>query len=683
MGLSSRFRGALFVGLLVVAPLLLHVGHLGPGRIPYLRDLSRTHLAFKRVAVAEMRAGRLPIWNPHHLCGAPLYANPNFFHLHPISALFLVLPFATAFSFALAGLSVLMALGAGLWLRARGASTAAAIAGGAALALGGLGASLTNMYNLQASYAALPWALWSVTRWSDSGSRRHIAGLALALACCILGGEPSSWGWALAIGTGIAVARRGARAVPAIALAALLSLALSAAQLLPLMELTPQTVRGGGFTLRGSSFHSLHPIRLTGLLTPYPFGDPTRSDDWRGHDQADGGAPLFYSIYPGLTVLVLAGLGLSRRGGDRWLLLAVAIVSIALALGRYTPLFPLLWRLLPPLTQFRYPEKLLLGLFVALAALAARGLDRLGPRLRATIAGLVVIELLVAHTRLVPGVDSDLFLAPPALASDLAGHRVYHWLEAERYVPAARDRAELHIAYQEELVPPAGLPFDIGYAFDPDADALDTRRMTQLGRLVHRSPADRARLLPIAAIDRIVSGHELHYPWLEDLATPAAHVYAVHDPVARARVIPTDQIVVVRNADEAAAALAGSRFDPRRMATFEGRRPGGGGVASPTVVSRPDPATLEMVARGPGLLVVTERWLDGWSATVDGEPVAIAPANLAFIGVPLTAPGPQTVQLRYRPRTLTAGATTSLLALLVVAWLLASRARSDPDAAQQ
>ena len=73
----------------------------------------------------------------------------------------------------------------------------------------------------------------------------------------------------------------------------------------------------------------------------------------------------------------------------------------------------------------------------------------------------------------------------------------------------------------------------------------------------------------------------------------------------------------------------------------------------------------------PGLLVLAETHYPGWQATVDGEPVAIHTANLAFRAIEL-GPGEHRVTLRYQPGwlrpTLLLAGLALLLGLLAAAW---------------
>ena len=83
------------------------------------------------------------------------------------------------------------------------------------------------------------------------------------------------------------------------------------------------------------------------------------------------------------------------------------------------------------------------------------------------------------------------------------------------------------------------------------------------------------------------------------------------------------------------------------------------------------------------LLVLTDTWFPGWHATVDGAPVPIARANVAFRAVPL-APGRHRVVFEYAPASFRIGASiTGGAMLVIVLWTLIDerRQRREPSPA--
>ncbi len=89
--------------------------------------------------------------------------------------------------------------------------------------------------------------------------------------------------------------------------------------------------------------------------------------------------------------------------------------------------------------------------------------------------------------------------------------------------------------------------------------------------------------------------------------------------------------------------------------------------------------TLKVRSECAGLLVVSDAYYPGWSATVDGRSTRIYPTDVALRGVEVPR-GTSTVEFRYRPAWFRVGVLVALLALLLVVafaiatWALKRRA---------
>jgi hypothetical protein len=77
------------------------------------------------------------------------------------------------------------------------------------------------------------------------------------------------------------------------------------------------------------------------------------------------------------------------------------------------------------------------------------------------------------------------------------------------------------------------------------------------------------------------------------------------------------------------------------------------------VLRDPDEVVILAETRAPGLLVVANTWMPGWSATVDGAPATVHRGNHCQQVVALPAPGRHEVVLRYVPPGLAAGRAVS------------------------
>ena len=95
---------------------------------------------------------------------------------------------------------------------------------------------------------------------------------------------------------------------------------------------------------------------------------------------------------------------------------------------------------------------------------------------------------------------------------------------------------------------------------------------------------------------------------------------------------------------------------------------------SAVLVSEPDPQRIVIDANlaRPGFLVVADAFYPGWSATVDGLPSKIYPANLLFRAV-YVPEGRHTIVMKYSSSWLGTGAVMSAAGMLIVAVLFAWR----------
>jgi hypothetical protein len=99
----------------------------------------------------------------------------------------------------------------------------------------------------------------------------------------------------------------------------------------------------------------------------------------------------------------------------------------------------------------------------------------------------------------------------------------------------------------------------------------------------------------------------------------------------------------------------------------------------------PDRPALVVTTRAPGLLVVAETWMPGWTATVGGRPAPVLRGNYAQRVIPLPEPGRHTIVMEYRPPGF--GIGCAITAATILAWGLfcalvpftAARAPRRPD----
>ncbi len=146
-------------------------------------------------------------------------------------------------------------------------------------------------------------------------------------------------------------------------------------------------------------------------------------------------------------------------------------------------------------------------------------------------------------------------------------------------------------------------------------------------------------------------------------AAPAAWV--VHE----AREVPTADVLDT---------LSSGEVDPAETAILESAPPelspdGGSSPGSASLIEHePERLRIETRSNQPGMLILSETWDPNWNAYVDGQKVEIYRANYLFRGVPIPE-GESSVELRYEPPALRLGLGITLLTATTVlgtlAWL--------------
>jgi hypothetical protein len=423
-----------------------------------------------RFAARSLRAGVVPLWNPHLYSGAPFVADNQSSVFYPLNLLAFTL-FGEPSYGVMEGLVVfhVWLAGAGLFALARGLGLGrpAALAGGVAFALSGLFVTHVGNLNLNATAAWLPWLLLLAHRALTGGGAGWAAGAGVVLAVAALAGHAQMLLflgltlvlyllYRLAVGW-----RRGwRRALRTLGLAALIvavGVGAAALTLLPAYEMAGHTGRGQ-LPYDEATRYSLPPRALIGLLAPGFYGRGP-AGFWGPWDRVEVG-------YVGVATLVLAAVGIvqnpkpktqspkpktqnpkpktqspkskaqtpkpairNSRSAIRGFFVLLVVLSLLLAMGRYTPLYELLYRYAPTFDQVRAPARLILLADLGLAVLAACGLDRLmrvrlgksrkisaawvGPG--ALAAGAVLLAVGLPQARTVPPPDR----VPQATASIL------------------------------------------------------------------------------------------------------------------------------------------------------------------------------------------------------------------------------------------------------------------------
>ena len=349
----------------------------------------RPQLAFLARALAT---GQSPFWTPNVFAGWPQISDPQsliFSPLHFLLALFDHAPSALAFDRVTFALLLLGGAGVILFFRDRGWHPAGALVAALAFAFGGSANARLQHTSQIISLCYLPLALWLLARALDRGSWRYGAAAGL-LGGLLAAGRDHIALLSLYILAGYVVAHwlpapraRMRASLKPLAVACAVGIAIAIVPVV-MTELLAERSNRPEIGYQLAVHGSLHPADLLMFAFADLFHAMAPDAGFWGPpgpvwDRALGSTGLYLAknmgmVYAGaipLVALVSFGLvrGLAWSREIRFFSIAAALVLLY-ALGWYTPVFHVLYELLPGIPFFRRPADatFVLGALVAITS---------------------------------------------------------------------------------------------------------------------------------------------------------------------------------------------------------------------------------------------------------------------------------------------------------------------------
>jgi len=601
---------------------------------PILTDAVWQFVPWLEFARAELRAGRLPLWNPHQDGGVPLLANPMVGLGSPLVAPVLAFGVEAGWNLSLLARILLAAAAMYLFLRDLGRSVQASALGAVMFSLSGSFVAWLENPNSMV-IAPAPLLLLAVRRLGSGPSAPAALGAVAATYLVVIGGHPETAVMVAAVAAGwLAVTAPSLRKAVVPLAAGALGAAVAAPVLLPFAEYLRLSAAAHG---EGRGAFTLPLSALARLVGPH----------------AGTGNPITEACTVSVVGLALAAAGVVAARRSRpaafW-----AAVAVAVPLAVYdNPLSRWLVATTPV-----YWTRALVVLPLALAPLAAFGLDTARSWARAsglgrwadaaTVAPVVIaaIELLRAasgvHAVTPP---ADVSRTTPILARLAAQHGPFRVLPLHTFLPP--NSATTY-----------GLDDVRGY------DALGPfawrRARAEIGRFTGTSyVSDVIEPWNLAPGGRALDEWNVEYLLL--------HPQMPYDAARLNREFGLDLEEVYLGFD--------GRLLRNRRSLPRARLLGAGAVA--IVVRTPTRWVLAVEARERTALVLADPMFPGWTVSVDGRDAVIASPVGSRIEVAVPA-GAHAVVFRYRPLSLRIGVLVSVLGLAATA-LLAGRCRARRD----
>lgn len=610
--------------------------------------------------------GEIPWWNPHVGLGRPFFADLQAGALYPPNLLFTVLPIEAATGLVLWGHLAWAIYGSSRWARQLGANEWAAMAGGVLLVL--LPAFMVRGLAGQVHYVAAlchaPGLFWLLTRWLQRGTA--VGGLVpLAWLGCaqLLCGHPQPY-WLTHVGLaiyafgwlGMGGIRERIRMAVCLLVAMVMGLALAAPVLLPFLQLIQEGNRAGA---EGgmSAFGALSWSDWAGMWAP---PSDVRVPDLEGQIWVGWGLgalalrqAVSHFRSPGTRALIALGLGgflLSTEWpeGIRYCLeLGLPGYGVFRMPSRSAFLFTLATVMLAvvyfnkaDLTRWKLRAGGLVLIFTMGSILWMQPSLRRWYVLPETFPYEPQVATIAARLRSEAGGAPPRIFVSPRFARENSGMLTGH-SSFTGYVSLylARPWAYVHkIAGLAEPMVINTFPDVRIYGMDPFLHrAVGFRAaLGDMGALIALNPAPEPRVY-VAYNARVISG------WREAL-----------NLIAEGHNTRADVLLE--------AAFEGGVEGANKVAVAPEAKPSGSALITFFANERIE---VRGHATHPGWLVLAEAWYPGWTATVNGEPAIVRPANgwMRTVAVPV---GDFVVEWKYHERLFPAGAGVAMVAGLIL-----------------
>lgn len=380
--MGPRWGAGLAIVMALALPLLLYPEVLFSDEVLWAHDLRHHHHPWRAWAAGEWAAGRVPLWATDVANGFPLMADGQTGVFYPINVLLgWLLPAHYALTASVWLHTAWGAFGAWWLCRVLGRGTLASLTAAVGYTLSGFMIAHVTYAGMQAVSAWVPTAVGTTVLIARGGSWRWGLAWAGCVAAMLTAGHPqaavigllgSLWVFAGHARSKAAWGRAG--------LGAAVGICAAAPQLLASLELSRYSAREGGVDAAFAGIGSLPPWELINSVLPRFWGFERPADIALTYVHK---GPLYFGtgenfwedcFYLGVPLTLLAVLGTLRKGARTWK--GLALVSVLLMLGRYTPVYAL-FRLLPGMDFFRFPVRFSMLLTLAVVVLAARALDEL------------------------------------------------------------------------------------------------------------------------------------------------------------------------------------------------------------------------------------------------------------------------------------------------------------------
>lgn len=697
----------------------------------FFRDIPMAAYPLKHFLSTAYREGFWPFWNPSLFGGTPFMATLHTGVFYPPSLIFFLDDFTTAFNLYFVLHHMCLTFSVYALARYWKLSVGAALCSAVTAFWGGYFLTLMNIYNHFQSVVWVPLIFLFFQKYLEKGNTRHFMGTVACLTCQTLAGSPENsvmtvlllYAYSIFLVPGATRIAGISRRTLILAGVVVLTLGLTAAQLLPTHALVNESVRSEGLIFADHAKWSLQPGLLATLFVPIDF---TGFMEWRQPMAVSFIQSIYMGIFPAVF-LCLGFLFLKEKAIRFWI--AVFSVGIFFALGKYNPLYEFLYQWIPFLKMFQYPEKfyffsafslvflvghcldavmrsvsertlklpaflgvlllvcVMIGLmaqwvpksdvFLAIGFLFLFGFGflmlyfkKLGAlAFKSILLLLMLSDLTWKHYMLAPMIDREFFKEEPRLTREVKKegelYRVYSGaVDGEISAGAFAHGPNLllsHIFTKQYLRPNLGMIYGIAYA--EGMSGVELNDISLWATVFQNSPPERRR--------RILKRSNVKYwvPPVENSIDPnpaQPRVEVLAGALPRAFLVPMARI---GKDPQLLNIYYDESFDPysevlvSEPVSWEKNEHFAGAVDE--IKYDPNRVRIRSHQNGDGFLVLMESWFPGWKVSVDGRPGRILRGNHFYQTVQLEA-GEHIIEFSFEPEGFKTGVAVSLGTLLII-----------------
>lgn len=709
----------------------------------FWEDFPEHYYPFRSFPAVELSEGRFPFWCSYIFGGIPFFAMIDTAVLYPFNLIYVLFVDHGVLNFFITELHTIghvLLMGIGMYYLCRSLGVGRLGASGGAVTFMLTGVVVHHLFHVVIlnPMAWIPPVFMLFIRAMDRICFRTAVAAGGILGILISAGHPQVFVYvAYAMGlytlTGLidqirssGVNRNTFLVAGVSATTMAVGMGLAAVVLLPMSELI-------GFSLRPNvsyevaTSYSLHIQQLITFLMPDFYGrsDQTIWNYW-GPGVREYGHFWETYVYVGVLPLLLAGVTLvMKRERIPWYFGVLAGLSLLLSLGGSTPVYRIVYEMIPGIDKFRAPARFGILFAFAIAVLVGYAIDTLMTANRRTdiqrqlrryltgVCGVVIVGVFVAA--LAGDFLKDWLATGPDLRQKAeeaiqlhSGRFVFYLLASIGILVGFRLKTPWNTSMAAAAVGIIALDlFSAGYAFNlgkkgieefyPNSSLvqfLQDRQKEEWGRAALRSGSRLLMRRNAGMLSHIYTLEGYASPLRLDRTLPPILDSRAHDlmnvryritideqsgatalednPTALPRAFIVRNYVVAPNMEAVTAAMTDASFDYRTTVTLD-KVPTPDIPADTSVVTDVSTIThfesnrlvIAATMTRPGLLVLSEVYYPAWKAYVDGQPVPVYLADGALRAVALTT-GSHQVEFRYESSYFLAGGILSSLTLLVI-----------------